>query len=122
MNLLSASQRDLAGALCSGLCLSHCLLTPLLLASGALGTMGAVLATETTHWVLLGPVLLLAVLSFPAGIKHHGRYLPATIAGAGLLLLLIALMAGEALEAWLTAAGALAMLAAHGLNRRWSRG
>ncbi|GGY57500.1 hypothetical protein GCM10011297_32680 [Bacterioplanes sanyensis] len=122
MNLLTAAQRDWAGTLCSGLCLSHCLLTPLLLASGALGTLGAALATETIHWALLAPVLLFAVLSFPAGVKHHGRYLPAMIAGAGLLLLLLALLAGETLEAWLTAAGALAMWAAHGLNRRWSRG
>lgn len=122
MNLLTAAQRDWAGALCSGLCLSHCLLTPLLLASGALGTLGAALASETIHWALLAPVLLLAVLSFPAGVKHHGLYLPAVIAGAGLLLLLTALMAGEALEAWLTVGGATMMAAAHGLNRRWSRG
>lgn len=118
--------KDSAGVLCSSLCLAHCLLLPLLLptilATGVLGTAGALLASEQTHLMLLVPVVLLALLSFPAGIKRHRRYLPSVLATAGLTSLMLALLLEEALhqlhgEAILTALGAGLLIAAHLRNR-----
>lgn len=118
----SSRLKDSAGVLCSSLCLTHCLLLPLLLptalASGVLGTAGALLASEQTHWVLLVPVVLLAVVSFPAAHKHHGNLLPGILALMGLSSLILALLSGETAEKLLTAIGAGLLIVAHLKNSK----
>lgn len=121
-----ASGTDALGVICSSLCLAHCLLLPLLLplliATGALGTVGATLASEQAHLILLLPVALLAVLSFPSGYRLHGRLLPSILALLGLTGLVLALVLGETSETWLTSIGAAMLIIAHLRNRKLLNG
>lgn len=113
-----SNKKDMMGVVCSSLCLVHCLLLPMLLTTGALGTAGALLASEKVHLLLLVPVILLAVLSFPAGYKQHGSYIPVITGAAGLILLLLALVLGETFETILTVMGAVTLISAHLINRK----
>ncbi|WP_250462261.1 MerC domain-containing protein [Microbulbifer litoralis] len=110
--------KDTAGMLISGLCLVHCLATPLLLALGGAGVLGTVLEGEFFHLALLGPVLLLALYSFPAACRHHRR--PAVmISGlSGLLILVLALGLEGRWELFASAVGACLLIGAHWRNRR----
>lgn len=116
------SLKDSFGVICSSLCLAHCLLLPMLLATGALGTAGALLASEQTHLMLLVPVVLLAVMSFPGGYRRHGSVLPSALALAGLTGLVLALLLGEATETLLTSIGAGLLIIAHLKNRKLLNG
>ena len=118
----STSLKDSFGVICSSLCLAHCLLLPMLLATGALGTAGALLASEQTHLMLLVPVVLLAVMSFPGGYRRHGSVLPSALALAGLTGLVLALLLGEATETLLTSIGAGLLIIAHLKNRKLLNG
>lgn len=113
----SANKKDMMGIVCSSLCLAHCLLLPMLLTTGILGSVGALLASEKVHLMLLIPVILLAVLSFPSGYKNHGSPTPVITGAAGLTLLLLALVMGEAFETTLTVMGAITLISAHLINR-----
>ena len=118
----STSLKDSFGVICSSLCLAHCLLLPMLLATGALGTAGALLASEQTHLMLLVPVVLLAVMSFPGGYRRHGSVLPSALGLAGLTGLVLALLLGEATETLLTSIGAGLLIIAHLKNRKLLNG
>ena len=122
----STSLKDSFGVICSSLCLVHCLflpmVLPMLLATGALGTAGALLASEQTHLMLLVPVVLLAVMSFPGGYRRHGSVLPSALALAGLTGLVLALLLGEATETLLTSIGAGLLIIAHLKNRKLQNG
>lgn len=109
--------KDNVGVICSALCLAHCLLLPLLLATGAIGSVGALLANEQVHMALLVPVIVLAALSFPAAYKQHNSMLPITLGSIGLITLLSALFLGEQLETPLTVTGAVLLIIAHLSNR-----
>lgn len=111
---------DLAGITCSALCLAHCLFLPFLIATG-LSSL-TFLSNEVAHLILLGPVFILAMISFPAGFKSHQRYLPGLLAIAGLTFLGAALTTHGAIESTLTAAGAFILITAHFTNRRLSNG
>ena len=119
---VSSSFKDLSGVICSSLCLAHCLLLPMLLATGTLGAAGALLASEQIHLMLLVPVILLAAMSFPGGYRRHGRMLPSVLALAGLTGLVLALLLGEATETLLTSIGAGLLMIAHLKNRKLLNG
>ena len=122
----SSSLKDSFGVICSSLCLVHCLflpmVLPMLLATGVLGTAGTLLASEQTHLMLLVPVVLLAVMSFPGGYRRHGSVLPSILALLGLTGLVLALVLGEASETWLTSIGAAMLIIAHLRNRKLLNG
>ncbi|WP_419810226.1 MerC domain-containing protein [Bacterioplanoides sp.] len=113
----SSTRKDMLGIVCSSLCLAHCLLLPMLLATGVLGSVGALLASEQVHLMLLVPVILLAALSFPASYKQHHSLTPIITGSLGLLSLLLALILGENFEVTLTIIGAFLLIAAHLSNR-----
>ena len=110
--------KDLLAASASGLCILHCLLTPLLLMLGAAGAMSAILSSEWVHYLLLVPVLLLAALSLPAGKRRHHNNAPSLLALVGIVLLLLALVAPVALESTLSVSAGLLLIAAHLYNRQ----
>ena len=118
----STSIKDSFGVICSSLCLAHCLLLPMVLATGALGTAGALLASEQTHLMLLVPVVLLALMSFPASYRRHGSVLPSALALAGLTGLKLALLLGESTETLLPSIGAGLLIIAHLRNRKLLNG
>lgn len=113
--------KDTVGMLMSGLCLAHCLLAPALLALGGSGVLGPLVGDRLFHLVLLLPVLLLAVASFPSACRLHRR--PAVvIAGfSGLSILVIALGLEGAWELLASIAGAGLLMAAHWANQRLLR-
>lgn len=113
--------KDMIAAAVSGLCVLHCLLTPLLLLLGGVGVLetvlGTALSSDWVHYVLLVPVIILLAWSLPAARCQHQDPMPLRIAGTGLALLLVSLLVPAALEPWLAASGGLLLMGAHLLNR-----
>ena len=113
---------DKLGAVCSGLCVCHCLLTPLLITIGGLGAFGSLLQSERLHLALLVPVVLLALLSFPASIRRYNNWWPGIVAAGGISLLIAAQLAGHEWETVLTVPGGVAVAVAHWLSYRQHSG
>lgn len=101
----------------SGLCLIHCVLTPLIVGLGILGTTEQWFESEWVHIVMLVPVALLAVYSLPASWKSHGEHLPIVMASLGIAALCSALFLPENLELLITAPAATMLILAHAWNR-----
>ncbi|HEY7884983.1 MAG TPA: MerC domain-containing protein [Cellvibrionaceae bacterium] len=110
--------KDSMGMVCSGLCLGHCLLTPLLLALGSAGALGVAMHSEWVHWALMVPIIVLALLSFPGGYRVHRRVRPVLLGIAGALLLVLALFVQEAWEPVLSVLGGGLLISGHWINRR----
>jgi len=104
-------------AIClSGLCICHCVLTPLLLTLGSLGVLGFIFGSEWVHYLLVVPIAILAVLSLPSSFRQHRLKLPLLLGAAGLLLVVSALFNEGSAETWLTVAGSLLLCSAHYYN------
>ncbi len=110
--------KDSWGIFCSGLCLIHCLATPLLIASGSLGVLAMLISSEWVHKLLLLPVFLFIVLSFPSAYKQHRHHMPGLLAVSSLLGLIIAITYGHEFEIVLTVIAASILMFAHWWNRR----
>lgn len=110
--------RDTAGMLVSGLCLIHCLMTPMLLALGGAGLLGALLDDRLLHLLMLLPVLVLALASFPPACRRHRRPMVMVAGFTGLLLLVVALQLEGAWEMLASVCGAGLLVSAHFANRR----
>lgn len=113
--------KDLLAASMSGLCILHCLLTPVLLLTGASGALVVLLSSEWLHYLLFVPVLLLVLLSLPAGRRLHRRRSPLWLALSGVSLLLLSFVLPSALESATTVSGGLLLISAHLYNRRLCR-
>ncbi len=107
---------DIAGITCSALCLAHCLLLPLLIATG-LSSL-TFLSGEVVHLILLGPVFLFAAIGSINGYQLHKQYVPGLIAAIGLICFVIALLVHGVFESILTAIGACILISAHLSNQR----
>jgi hypothetical protein len=110
---------DVLGQALSLLCLVHCMATPLLLmlAPTLAGFLGG------WHPVLLGGVVLTAAWAFVPGYRYHRSKAVLALAGAGVALLAIGVLAFHdhfALETAMTVTGAGMMLSAHWKNRQLS--
>lgn len=104
---------DGLGIALSALCLVHCLALPLL-ATGAL----AWAASERVHAGLTVALCAVVIAVAVPGYRRHRRAaVPALLVG-GVALLVAAVVAGEAGETALTAAGSVALVAGHVLNLR----
>lgn len=112
--------KDTVGMLVSGLCLAHCLATPLLLALGGLGVLGAALESEWIHLLLLVPVVLLACTSFPSACRQHRRPAVMFAGFSGVLILVLAMALGLEghWELLASTIGAGLLVSAHWINRR----
>lgn len=112
-------QWDVWGLVLSGVCLVHCLLTPLAL---------VILPALVPHWMqaeghghgffflLLLPVAAFAMVS---GFRRHRRWSPVIWLGLGVLVVAIATFVFDGtLEYAVTIAGSLFLLRGHYLNRR----
>lgn len=109
---------DIAVA-CSGACMIHCLLTPLVIGFGAAGLLGEWFTSEWVHKVMLIPVILLAILSLPSAYRKHKNHFPLLLGGLGLSTMVSALIGPESLETWITLTGGL-LITAHLWNRNLS--
>ncbi|RVT45672.1 MerC domain-containing protein [Rheinheimera sediminis] len=110
--------KDLLGVCLSGLCILHCLFTPVLLALGGVGLIGAWFESEWVHYLLLAPISLILAWSLPLSWVKHRNMKPLLIGGLGFSLLLLSLFVPESAEPVLAVLGGFILIAAHLLNRR----
>jgi hypothetical protein len=113
--------KDMTGAACSGLCICHCLLTPLLLASGVFGGSLLFLESEWVHQLLLIPVVILAFTAVLSIFKRQSDWILLILAlfGIGIMLSAVVYEArfGEYFEQLATIIGGLFLVAFHLINR-----
>jgi len=109
--------KDLVAAYISGLCILHCLLTPILLALGGAGVLGHWLEAEWVHYALIAPILLLVIWSLPAARRQHQQHAPLWLGLAGAGLMLMSLWVPARLEPVLAVSAGILLMAAHLFNR-----
>ncbi len=109
--------KDLVAAYISGLCIIHCLITPVLLALGGAGLLGHWLDAEWVHYLLIAPILLLVIWSLPAARRQHRQQSPLWLGCGGAALMLLSLAVPAALEPWLAISAGVLLMAAHLMNR-----
>ena len=109
--------KDFMGACLSGLCILHCLLTPLLLAMGGAGMIGTWLGSEWVHYALIAPICILLSWSLPLAWVKHRQGGPLLIGVSGLSLLLLSLWLPGDIESLVAIVGSLGLITAHLLNR-----
>lgn len=112
--------KDDLAVVCSGACMVHCLLTPIVIGFGAAGLLGEWLASEWIHKVMLVPVVLLAILSLPGSYKKHQNHWPLMLGVIGISIMVSALLGPESLETWITLGGGAVLITAHLWNRNLS--
>ena len=110
--------KDLIGALCSGICIIHCLFTPILLLVGVSVAGINLVESEWIHWALVVPIIFLALWSLPSGWKSHGDYKPLIFGAAGVILMILSVLVGHQYESYITVSAGLLLISAHLYNRR----
>ncbi len=115
--VLRGGHMDRAAVMLSGLCLIHCIVT--IVALGLLSSAAAWLGNPIIHEVGLGLATALGAMALVGGAVTHGGLWPTAIGGAGLALMLAALMMPHGgYEALLTIGGVSLLAVAHVVNRR----
>lgn len=117
--VLGRRMADRLGICLSGLCVIHCLLTPLLFIF--LPSVQLLEFHETFHRVLLLALPLLALLAFvPGYLRHRDPQVFAwSLPGFGLLVALTLAFEGTGwIETALSVTGSLLLIQAHRINRR----
>ena len=110
--------KDIIAAALSGLCVVHCLATPVLLALGSSGLLLGIFSSEWFHYLMLLPISVLLAWSLPGGWCVHKRKAPFLIGLSGFLVLVAALFAPHEAEATLSVSGGLLLISAHLYNRK----
>jgi hypothetical protein len=115
---------DIAGAAASGICLIHCLATPLLISLFP-GMIPYLPGDAGFHRMLAGGIVLVGALAFIPGYRLHRRRSLLAMIGAGMsLVLVVAWQSGKldvAHELLLSVPGSLMLIGAHLLNRTFCR-
>lgn len=100
----------------SGLCVVHCLATAVLL--GTISGLGGILGSPHVHEAGLVIAIILGVIALGRGIAAHGRFLPSSVAGLGIGMMMGALnLAHGAGETVATMIGVILLASGHLLNR-----
>ena len=100
----------------SGLCLVHCFVTALAVAT--LSTVGGVLGSPIVHEVGLALAIALGIVALGNGVKNHGRVLPLSIGGLGIGIMAAALVLPHGgIEMAVTIVGVILLAGGHFLNR-----
>lgn len=110
--------KDLIAATLSGLCIVHCLATPLLLTLGSSGLLLGVFGSEWFHYLMILPIAIFLVWSLPGGWCVHRKKTPFVLGLGGFLLLIASLMASHRAETLLSVCGGLLLVSAHLYNRQ----
>ncbi len=111
------TDKDYLGAMVSLLCLIHCLLPAMLLMLGVSSAGLAFLNGELIHYVLVLPIVLIAVWSIPMGFKRHHHRLPVVLAATGICALIMGLLF-TASEVILTTMASCLLISAHLFNKK----
>lgn len=115
---------DLAGATASGLCLVHCLLTPI--AISVFPNLVSYLPGDAWfHRALAAGIVLLGAAAFVPGYRIHRRKLLLALVATGIALILTVAWTGESMnretELALSIPGSLMLVTGHLLNRSFCR-
>lgn len=110
--------KDIIAAVLSGLCIVHCLATPLLLVLGSSGVVLAPFDSDWFHYLMLLPICMLLLWSLPGGWCVHRQKAPFALGLSGFLLLLVSLIAPHNTEAVLSVCGGILLISAHLHNRK----
>ncbi|RZU40931.1 MerC domain-containing protein [Edaphobacter modestus] len=115
---------DLAGAAASGVCLIHCLLTPVVISLFP-DIIPYLPGDAWFHRALAIGIVMLGAAAFAPGYRIHRRHSLLALIGAGISLILIVAWAGEtlshSLELILSVTGSAMLVAAHLLNHSFCR-
>ena len=116
---------DRLGIWASGLCVVHCLLTPLLLSASAV-LAHLLPSEERVHRGLALFITLLGAVALLRGFRTHRRVRVLCLMTAGLAGIYYAAYAGDhlpshAYEVAITLAGSVCMIAAHRLNHTFCK-
>lgn len=111
---------DKWGIWLSGLCMVHCVLTPIVLLALPMMTF---LATEWVHIVLACVLPLVAFGAFLPGFRRHRDWVVIELGLIGLVFIIFAAIdpfhiLNEVTEGAVTSCGSLSLIAAHLRNRR----
>jgi hypothetical protein len=115
---------DVAGAAASGVCLIHCLLTPLIVSLFP-GLIPYLPGDAGFHRMLAVGIVLLGALAFIPGYRLHRRRSLLAMIGLGMAFILVVAWQsgrlGVASELLLSIPGSLTLIGAHLLNRTFCR-
>ena len=116
---------DSMGITVSGLCVAHCILTPILLFAVPVAGL-AMLENEFVHKALVALVIVVGTTAFIPGLRLHGKYhlLPLVLLGTGSLLFAAfgaEPLWGEIGETSFTMVGGALMIYSHWKNRTFCR-
>ncbi|HMF54548.1 MAG TPA: MerC domain-containing protein [Edaphobacter sp.] len=115
---------DLAGAAASGVCLIHCLLTPVVLSLFP-SLISYLPGDAWFHRVLAAGIVLLGAAAFVPGYRLHRQRPLLVLIGVGIALILTVAWSGETLgratELGLSVSGSVMLVTAHLLNRSFCR-
>ncbi|WP_444996451.1 MerC domain-containing protein [Aliikangiella sp. IMCC44359] len=109
--------KDILGMIVSGVCICHCLFTPILLNLMLIGTTADLLVFEYFHFMVLGLATILGIYSFSFSYKKHYSLVPSILGVAGLILLFTAIYQSSFWETLLTLVGGLLLILAHWKNK-----
>ncbi|SFK49089.1 MerC domain-containing protein [Methylophaga sulfidovorans] len=110
--------KDNIAIACSGLCLVHCVVTPIVMGLAALGAVSAWLDSPWIHQLMLVPVILLALLSLPFAYIKHGNHVPMIMVVLGISAMVSTFFLPEHYEFWITIPAALVIMSGHFWNRQ----
>ena len=105
---------DRAGVAGSFVCITHCIATPFLAAAFPILAVNE----KGTHIGLTVALMLIGILAFRPGYRHHSKPHMALVAAIGFAMLVLAVfipetLANETLETGLTVVGGLLLITAH---------
>lgn len=115
------NQLDKVGIICSGACVGHCILTPIIALSSPL--IASYFENEWIHISLLIFLVPVAIIAFSRGKRVHRKSRPLYLGSAGVTLLVLAVIFESLfkievryLEAILTTVGCIFLFFAHFFN------
>ena len=110
--------KDNIAIVCSGFCLVHCLVTPIIISLSLFGAVSSAFESPWIHLLMLVPVILLALLSLPFSYTQHGHYLPIILVTIGITALVSTFFLPERYEFWITVPAAVFIMSGHFWNRQ----
>ncbi len=116
--------RDILGAWLSVLCVLHCSLPILLLSLGASFGVHEFIESihdEWLHVALIAPIVVILAISLPKSYLSHRNPLPAYLAAAGVLTLVVGAMNAHSIETLFTVLGSALVISSHLINRKTLR-
>jgi len=109
--------KDVVGALISGVCLIHCVAGPLLLLLGFTSLGHSHFEEQSIHFAFIAPILIFAAWSIPSGLRSHHHPIPAVLTVTGFGLVIAALKMTE--QGFIfSVTGSVLLVIAHLYNRK----